>query len=161
MIDFYELSKEEFLFSYSYLTEAEYDNTEKKLLKMLSSKAAFKTLEHKDKDIDYDRNNYLSSLTSKYISKYIEAIYDSGNKYMDRYTIIINRDFMSAGYPYQSSYTCLCCSDNCDMPNGVGNLSVCRYYPFSDNIHLGKQITFEELPANVREYVIRRLTEDE
>jgi hypothetical protein len=29
MRDFYELTKEEFLFSYSYLTEEEYDNTAK------------------------------------------------------------------------------------------------------------------------------------
>lgn len=29
MVDFYELTKEEFLLSYSYLTEEEYDNTAK------------------------------------------------------------------------------------------------------------------------------------
>lgn len=38
MVDFYELSKEEFLFSYSYLTEEEYDNTAKLVAERMNNK---------------------------------------------------------------------------------------------------------------------------
>ena len=41
MRDFYILSKDEFLASYSYLTEEEYDDIKKKLLKIISIKLIF------------------------------------------------------------------------------------------------------------------------
>lgn len=49
MRDFYQLTKKEFLFSYSYLTEAEYDATVIKRLKILLWNA-----------IDYMRDDFVS-----------------------------------------------------------------------------------------------------
>lgn len=70
----------------------------------------------------------------------IQKIYDNQGKTWDRYSILT------------SPTECLGLSDNCDSPSGFSQWSLCE-----DGEHLGKLITFSELPENVQKHLVDRL----
>lgn len=79
----------------------------------------------------------------------IHAIYDNGGETWDRYTVLTE--------PYYFGKSCdsLGLSDNCDQPNGFSQW--CEAY---EGKHLGKKIKLEQLPENVQNHIIKRLTEN-
>ncbi len=76
-----------------------------------------------------------------------KAIYDNGGKTMDRYTVIL-----SEGDAIPPHIPCLGLSDNPDSPQGFSQYGECL-----EGEHLGKKISFAELPENVQEHLKRRL----
>jgi hypothetical protein len=72
----------------------------------------------------------------------IEKVYDNGGQTFDRYTII-----------FKSGSNALGLSDNCDSPRGFSQFGVAV-----DGRHLGRQISFADLPENVRLHVRERIT---
>ena len=77
----------------------------------------------------------------------IRSIWDNGGKTADRYTIVLN-------IKEEDKYWCIGVSDNPDHPQGVSQLGMCK-----EGEHLGKQISWEDLPDNVRKHVVDRLEE--
>lgn len=85
--------------------------------------------------------------------KEITAIYDSGDKYADRYSVLIATepsDVSRSGLVMGFSM-----STNPDHPQGVS-----QWGEFRPGKHLGKKIKWTSLPDNVRKHVIRRLKND-
>ena len=79
----------------------------------------------------------------------LKAVYDNGGQTVDRYTVIL-----SEGDAIPPRVPCLGLSDNPDSPQGFSQYGECL-----EGEHLGKKISFEDLPENVQEYVKRRLEE--
>ena len=76
-------------------------------------------------------------------------IYDNGGKTWDRYTVIIE------GWHFGKSCEVLGLSDNCDSPQGFS-----QFGEGYDGDHLGKIISFDDLPDNVQNHIIERLKQD-
>ena len=74
-------------------------------------------------------------------------IYDNGGKTIDRYTIL------TEPFYFGKSCEALGLSDDCDSPQGFSQWSEAF-----DGEHLGKEVRFDELPQNVQDHIIRRLT---
>lgn len=72
----------------------------------------------------------------------IRAIYDAGDVFVDRYTILLEDG------------SCLGVSVDPEHPQGVSQFSDCLPGP-----HLGQHIVFADLPTKVQVHVRRRLTE--
>jgi hypothetical protein len=80
--------------------------------------------------------------------RYVCRIYDAGDKFVDHYTIAFKGYYLPGYgmiYPYLSS------SDAPYHPGGVGLHGESR--TFMKGRHLGKRVRFEELPAQVREFI--------
>ena len=71
----------------------------------------------------------------------IAKVYDNGGQTFDRYTIIFE------GHP-----DALGLSENCDSPQGFSQFGVAV-----DGRHLGRQISFEDLPENVKRHTNQRI----
>lgn len=80
----------------------------------------------------------------------IIAIYDNGGKTLDRYTIVLSRQFMTPSKPYL--YVALSLSDYPDSPYGFSQFGEVRW-----GKHLGKALTWQQLPKRVQEHITRRL----
>lgn len=76
-------------------------------------------------------------------------IYDNGGKTWDRYTVIIE------GWHFGKSCEALGLSDNCDSPQGFS-----QFGDVYEGKHLGKVISFDNLPDNVQNHIIKRLRLD-
>ena len=75
----------------------------------------------------------------------ILAVYDKGDSSIDRYLVVLNEK--NGDY-----HVGLLLSTNPDSPQGISS--------FSDVLlgeHLGKEISFEDLPEDVREHVLERV----
>ena len=85
----------------------------------------------------------------------IYKIYDNNGKTWDRYTVLTEPDPLkpTLGKP---SYDALGLSDNCDEPGGFGQWSEAF-----DGDHLGKEISFDDLPENVQDHIAERLKDEE
>ena len=90
----------------------------------------------------------------------ITSIWDAGDEYADRYTIVT--DEPSGPIPLGlrcvwTGYMALCVSDNPNSPNmGVSQWSAARVTPC-----LGKKIALDDLPVNVQAHVLRRIYYEE
>jgi len=71
----------------------------------------------------------------------ILAIYDNGGKTMDRYTIVVN----TYGDREKKFRECLFCGND---PRGMSGWSSCQM-----GRHLGKKLTFEQLPELIQKFV--------
>lgn len=70
----------------------------------------------------------------------IRSIWDNGGKTVDRYTVILDWESMDAG-----CFMCFSMSANPEHPQGFG-----QHGEAKEGAHLGKRITFEELPEAAR-----------
>jgi hypothetical protein len=77
-------------------------------------------------------------------------IWDDGGKSYDRYTITAPRSARASDTfrEWDGSWRCLAASENPQHPQGFGQHSSCTPGP-----HLGKRITWQELPAAVQKFV--------
>lgn len=83
----------------------------------------------------------------------ILAIYDNGGETFDRYTVVYDNEWhIKTGHEEDKLYECLSMSENPTHPQGVGQHSSCQ-----NGDHLGKKITFEELPLKCKEVVNKEL----
>lgn len=80
---------------------------------------------------------------------HIKAIYDNGGKTFDRYTVVYNSHDESYDKQF---WDCRCMSEHPAHPQGIGTYGTCML-----GRHLGNKITFEELPDEVKEVVLRDL----
>jgi hypothetical protein len=71
----------------------------------------------------------------------IAKVYDNGGQTFDRYTIT-----------FKDSSDALGLSENCDSPQGFSQFGVAV-----DGRHLGRQISFEDLPENVKRHTNQRI----
>jgi len=92
----------------------------------------------------------------------IIGVYDSGDQFADRYTIVT--DEPSGPIPFGdkrgghwTGFMCLCVSDNPESPN----MGVSQWSAAKPGLHLGEKITLDDLPQNVQEHVLRRIYEEE
>jgi len=76
----------------------------------------------------------------------IHKVYDNGGKTFDRFTVL------TEPYHFGKSCDCLCLSDNPTDPLGFSQWGDCYEGP-----HLGKEISFDDLPKNVQAHVLSRL----
>jgi len=77
----------------------------------------------------------------------VVAIFDAGNRIVDRYTVVLNRKIRG------NEYEGIALSANPDSPQGVAMHVEVIYDPDGDNFHLGKEILFNELPEEVKRKV--------
>ena len=87
----------------------------------------------------------------------IQAVYDAGDRFIDRYTIVTDRAEMiplrGDALELHRGYQALGVSDNPTHPQqGFSQWTAAIVGP-----HLGKRIEFAELPENVQEHVLERL----
>lgn len=76
---------------------------------------------------------------------YIFKIYDNGGQSWDRFTVLIE--------PYSAGEcNALGLSENCDSPQGFS-----QWGDAMNGAHLGHEINFDDLPANVQQHVLTRL----
>lgn len=73
-------------------------------------------------------------------------VFDNGGVTVDRYTLITNQK--AGGY-----WLGLTLSQNCDSPQGVSNWVPCEL-----GGHLGKGITFSQLPKKVQDHALLRIS---
>lgn len=84
----------------------------------------------------------------------ILAVYDGGDEWADRYTIVMNwPEYGSGGEEVQ--YTALGLGDCPDHPCGFSQWVSATLGP-----HLGKQVAFEDLPERVRQHALERIARD-
>lgn len=83
----------------------------------------------------------------------IKAIYDNGGKTIDRYTIAFDEitGYIESDGITQPKYKCLTLSSDPDWPQGFSQWIECIL-----GKHLGKKITFKELPENVQKHILPR-----
>ena len=79
----------------------------------------------------------------------IRSIWDNGGKTADRYTVVLNTK------ETEDEYRCLSLSNDPDHPQRVSQVGSCK-----EGEHLGKRISWEDLPDNVRKHVVDRLKEN-
>jgi hypothetical protein len=81
----------------------------------------------------------------------IKAVYDSGSrtKFADRFTVVLDEQTQP---PYWDS---IGLSVNCDSPSGVDMMGTAKL-----GRHLGKKISFCDLPMNVQDCIKDRLRGD-
>jgi len=79
----------------------------------------------------------------------IRSIWDNGGKTADRYTVVLNTK------ETEDEYRCLSLSNDPDHPQGISQVGSCK-----EGEHLGKRISWEDLPDNVRKHVVDRLKEN-
>jgi len=77
--------------------------------------------------------------------KVIRSIWDNKGKTIDRYTIILTIKKANDGY------CCFSLSNNSD--NGFFQFGTCK-----EGEHLGKRISWKDLPNNIRKHIINRLS---
>jgi len=77
-------------------------------------------------------------------------VYDSGDKTIDRYTVVLKKD-----NPHDQYNMALGLSAKPSHPQGFS-----QFTEASDGDHLGKNIKFHDLPVNVQKHVIERLSEN-
>jgi hypothetical protein len=77
----------------------------------------------------------------------IHKIYDNGGKTIDRYTILTE--------PYYFGKSCMALG-----VDSVGGRGFSQWGEAFDGPHLGKEITFEDLPEETQAHVIERLKDD-
>jgi len=81
----------------------------------------------------------------------IIEVRDNGGKTADRYTVVFDEKiYMPTRIlgEYVAEYTCLSLSSDCHLPNGVS-----MWGTTEKGAHLGRRISFEKLPANVKRCV--------
>jgi len=76
----------------------------------------------------------------------IYKIYDNGGKTFDRYSVLFEP------FHFGKSCDCLGLSDDPDSPQGFS-----QFGDAYDGDHLGKEITFEQLPENVQNHIATRI----
>lgn len=81
----------------------------------------------------------------------IYKIYDNGGATLDRYTVLTE--------PFHFGKTCeaLSLSDNPTHPQ----YGFSQWSEAFDGDHLGKEISFDDLPENVQNHIAERLSEDD
>ena len=79
----------------------------------------------------------------------IKAIYDNGSKTFDRYTVVYDSHNESSDKRF---WDCRGMSENPTHPQGYGIYGTCML-----GNHLGEKITFEDLPEEVKQIVVRDL----
>jgi hypothetical protein len=80
----------------------------------------------------------------------IYKIFDNGGKTFDRYTIL------TKPFHFGKSCNALGLSNNCDSPQGFSQM--CDVYEGAD---IGKEISWEDLPENVKEHALSRLEKND
>jgi len=78
----------------------------------------------------------------------IKSIWDNEGETLDRYTIVLDCYYNRQ----ETMYECLCLSSNPTHPLGFSQFAGCM-----EGEHLGKKITFEELPKDIQEHVLQRI----
>ena len=84
--------------------------------------------------------------------KGILSIHDDGGKTCDRYTVVLER--WGWGLADTRAYPCFTLSSHPGHPQGVSQFGTCRL-----GRHLGKRISWDELPTEVRGHVRRRMNQ--
>jgi len=88
------------------------------------------------------------------VQEQILGIFDNGGKTIDRYTVVTKykegcdpnyRDMLALGGDVNS-------------PQGFSNWTFGHYKPTIKNAHLGKRITWEDLPDTHKAHIIERLS---
>ena len=80
----------------------------------------------------------------------IYKIYDNGGKTIDRYVVL------TEPYHFGKSCEALCLSDNPTHPQH----GVSMWGEAYDGKHLGKEVSFDNLPENVQSHILDRLAEN-
>lgn len=79
----------------------------------------------------------------------VHSVYDTG----DGYVIVMT---WPDRYPGEGTFESLALSENPDSPGGFSLFGPAKIGP-----HLGQQIAFQDLPQNVQEHAVRRLSSKE
>ena len=83
----------------------------------------------------------------------ILAVYDHGDSTADRYTVVLDCPDYGAGSE-ETEYTALGLSTDCDSPQGFSQWDTAIIGP-----HLGKEISIDNLPENVKRHALARIQE--
>ena len=85
--------------------------------------------------------------------RYVCRIFDAGDTFADRYTIAYKGTRHRGGplwFPYRA------CSENPFHPQGFGQYS--ENPTFLTGKHLGRRVSFDALPADVKKLIVQDLT---
>ena len=88
------------------------------------------------------------------VQKQIMGIFDNGGKSIDRYTVVtVHKDGCDPNY-----YDMLALGDDVHSAHGFSNWTYGYFKATIKNAHLGKRITWSDLPEGHQAHIIERLT---
>jgi len=99
----------------------------------------------------FEENQAIASFPMEIINEYIAEIYDNGDKFWDRYTIIYKEKLEFEDKKYLQY---VACNEEPTDPQGFGQHGELKEI---NRRALGKKITFEVLPNAVKRYLINEI----
>lgn len=85
-------------------------------------------------------------------------VFDNDGETYDRYTVVLP-DKEKVGYELKEYNVCLGLSDDPTHPLGFSQFSTCTLGEDGKGTHMGKEISFDSLPDNVKSHALDRLSE--